>query len=139
MVTAWVERLMIRVIAANEPAIFDAAVRVPGQEYLASLASIEDARTNDHPYWRRTLRELHTSYGGICAFTCHWIPYDVGNDTVEHFIPKSVYPSLAYEWSNYRLVCGRLNGRKRDSQDVVDPFDVVPGMFCLEFPSLLVV
>jgi uncharacterized protein (TIGR02646 family) len=129
---------MTPVAAVGEPATFDASVRAPGRDYLDSLTANEEAKTGEHPYWRRVLRELHTAYGGICAYTCHWIPYDVGNDTVEHFIPKSIYPSLAYEWSNYRLVCGRLNGRKRDFQDVVDPFDVVLGMFRLEFPSLLV-
>jgi hypothetical protein len=130
---------MIRVVEVNEPAIFDARVRSPGMAYLNSLPSVDEAKTGEHPYWRRILRQLHDSYGGICAYTSHWIPYDTGNDTVEHFVPKSVFPSLAYEWSNYRLVCGRLNGRKKDFQDVIDPFDIVPGMFILEFPSLFIV
>ena len=130
---------MIRVSEANEPPDFGALVRTPGQDYLLSLASLEDAEVAKRPYWRRALKQLHAGYGGICAYTCHWIPYDVGSDTVEHFLPKSIYPELAYEWSNYRLVCGRLNGRKGDWQDVVDPFDVIDGMFCLEFPSLLLV
>ena len=67
------------------------------------------------------------------------MPYDVGSDTVEHFLPKSSYPDLAYEWTNYRLVCSRLNARKGNFEDVVDPFDVIPGMFNLHFPSLNVI
>jgi hypothetical protein len=130
---------MIRVTPAKEPDSFNAAVRAPGQQYLHSLPNIDDADASRHPYWRKQLRELHTAYGGICAYTSHWMPYDVGNDTVEHFQPKSQFPALAYEWTNYRLVCGRMNGRKGSWTDVVDPFEVVPGMFYLDFPSLLVV
>jgi hypothetical protein len=58
---------------------------------------------------------------------------------VEHFLSKKHYPKRAYEWSNYRLVCGTLNGRKGDYEDVLDPFLVENGDFVLKFPSLLVV
>jgi hypothetical protein len=130
---------MMRITEANEPVDFQALVRGPGQDYLDTLGSLDDAEVAKRPYWRRTLKHLHSAYGGICAYTCHWIPYDVGNDTVEHFLPKITFPELAYDWSNFRLVCGRLNGRKGDWQDVIDPFDVIAGMFCLEFPSLALV
>ncbi len=33
---------------------------------------------------------------------------------VEHFKPKSLFPSLAYDWSNYFLGCGGCNGAKSD-------------------------
>jgi hypothetical protein len=91
-----------------------------------------------HAYWRRALKQLHGSYSGICAYTCHWIPFDTGFSTVEHFRPKETTPRLAYEWSNYRLVCGTLNGRKGSHGDVLDPFLVEDGWFVLDFPSLLV-
>ncbi|MDT7531018.1 hypothetical protein OVY29_20340 [Sphingopyxis sp. SE2] len=70
------------------------------------------------------------------AYTCHYIPKDTGSDTVEHFTPKSVNPALAYEWSNFRLVCGRLNGRKGDHQDVLDPASITASPFQIDFPSL---
>ncbi len=33
---------------------------------------------------------------------------------VEHFKPKSLFPTLAYDWSNYFLGCGGCNGAKSD-------------------------
>jgi len=33
---------------------------------------------------------------------------------VEHFKPKSLFPSLAYVWGNYFLACGGCNGAKSD-------------------------
>ncbi len=83
------------------------------------------------------LRDLHDAYGGICAYSCHWIPYDTGAKTVEHFKPKVRYPQDAYEWDNYRLVCNALNGRKSD-RDTLDPFEISDGWFIIDFPSLLV-
>jgi hypothetical protein len=82
--------------------------------------------------------ELHEAYGGICAYSCHWIPYDTGADTVEHFLPKDTYPLEAYEWANYRLVCATLNGRKGVYEDVLDPFFIQNGWFVIDFPSMLI-
>lgn len=129
---------MIQVTSAAEPPNFNNLVRVPGNAFLRSLPTgvTPDWRRRD--YWRKIIPELHSAYGGICAYTCHYIPEDTGSNTVEHFQPKKLFPNDAYEWSNYRLVCGRMNGRKGDHQDVVDPFVVVAGMFELDFPSLQV-
>ncbi|WP_179131170.1 retron system putative HNH endonuclease [Candidatus Entotheonella palauensis] len=33
---------------------------------------------------------------------------------VEHFKPKSLFPSLAYDWDNYFLACNGCNGTKSD-------------------------
>lgn len=33
---------------------------------------------------------------------------------VEHYRPKSIFPSVAYEWDNYFLGCGGCNGAKLD-------------------------
>src|SRR5262249_47960550 len=33
---------------------------------------------------------------------------------VEHFKPKALFPSLAYDWSNYFLACDGCNGAKSD-------------------------
>jgi hypothetical protein len=33
---------------------------------------------------------------------------------VEHFKPKALFPSLAYEWTNYFLGCPGCNGAKSD-------------------------
>jgi hypothetical protein len=126
------------VVRRPEPPDFNMQVRVPGRAFLKRGRAPSAQDFKDHNYWRRCLSDLHRSYEGICAYSCHWIPFDTGSRTVEHFKPKEMYPHLAYEWSNYRLVCGTLNGRKGFNTDVLDPFRVRSGWFVLKFPSLLV-
>lgn len=127
---------MIKVKLANEPTSFDSNVRKRGNSYIKRFNVGEKIDFTGHEYWRLALNDLHDAYSSICAYTCHWIAPDTGSDTVEHFRPKSRYPNEAYEWKNYRLVCGRLNGRKGDNEDVIDPFKITKGMFEIDFPSL---
>lgn len=131
---------MLPVTPKNEPSNFDAKVRKPGTRFLATKAGTKATQKEwkSHNYWVRSLRDLYTLYGGLCSYTCQWIPLITGSNSVEHFIPKEITPGLAYEWSNYRLVCGTMNGRKQENSDVLDPFSVVQGMFTMEFPSLLI-
>lgn len=130
--------MMIPVQAQPEPEDFHRLVRQPGQVFLRNGKRTRVRDFSGHMYWRRVLKELHGSYEGICAYSCHWIPLDTGFSTVEHFRPREKYPHLAYEWSNYRLVCGALNGRKGNHTDVLDPFKIKAGWFVLDFPSLLI-
>lgn len=118
---------MIKVEPRPEPDSFDAQVRKPGQKAL------DEGRDPLPTHWRRCLAQLWTAYDGICAYSCFFIPRVVGASTVEHFAPKSGKRELAYEWSNYRLVCALLNSRKRDFADVLDPFEIEDGWFELEF------
>ncbi|MBI2302439.1 MAG: hypothetical protein HYU66_26335, partial [Armatimonadetes bacterium] len=62
-----------------------------------------------------------------------------GARTVEHLACKSKSPEQAYEWSNYRLVCLRMNERKHVFEDVLDPFHVEDGWFQIEFVTFRVV
>jgi uncharacterized protein (TIGR02646 family) len=75
-------------------------------------------------HWRLALDDLCESYERVCAFASIRIERVTGSPSVEHFKPKSKYPSLAYDWSNYRLVCGLMNGRKGDHEDILDPFEI---------------
>lgn len=129
---------MIHVSLADEPADFDRSVRSPGCKFLGACPRPSSRAFNNHPYWRRALPHLRKSYGDICAYSCHWIAPDTGAASVEHFVPKSSCPKLAYEWDNFRLVCGRFNSRKGDHRDVLDPFRLQNGMFAIVFPGLLV-
>lgn len=129
---------MIRVKPQPEPAEFEALVRQPGRAFLEKVPKPDSKQFSRHRYWSEISRELFDAYDAICAYSCHWIPGDTGFKTVEHFRPKSKYPNHAYEWSNYRLVCGLLNGRKREHEDVLDPFKIEDGWFVLDFPSLLI-
>jgi len=129
---------MIRVVRKPEPAGFEKMVRAPGRAFLAGCPNPTQKQWNTHSYWRKVLCDLHRAYGGICGYSCHWIPYDTGADTVEHFKPKSRHPQDAYEWRNYRLVCQLLNSRKGDNEDILDPFRVKNDWFTIEFPALLI-
>jgi uncharacterized protein (TIGR02646 family) len=68
-------------------------------------------------------------YGGICAYVCVYIELVTGSPSVEHFVPKSKALNQAYEWDNYRLACTKINSRKRDFLDVLDPFTLAAGWF----------
>jgi len=118
-----------------EPLSFDARVRVRGKKFLAEYANSEPLSQ----YWRRALPDLWTAYGGVCAYSCHWIPLDVGSASVDHFIPKSKVRSLAYEWDNFRLAAAKLNAIKGNYTDILDPFKIEKGWFALVFPGMLVI
>ena len=128
---------MIPITEAQEPLDFARTVRAPGNAFLMDCPNPTERQFRSHSYWSRARSDLLISYGRICAYSCHYIAADTGADTVEHFAPKSVYPHLAYEWSNYRLVCGRLNGRKGVYEDILDPFTLRKDLFQLKLPSLL--
>jgi hypothetical protein len=118
---------MLRIELRPEPQDFDERVREPG------LEAINEGRNPLPSYWRRCAPQLRREYKEICAYSCLRIPKVVGNSTVEHVAPKSKHPALAYEWSNYRLVCGLMNSRKNHFEDVLDPFDIENDWFELEF------
>ena len=128
---------MIRVQKKREYPGFDAEVRKPGLRFLKAnpSPSSRDFRGND--YWRNATKELHRRYLR-CAYTSLRL---IGSNerSVDHFLPKSIYPNLAYEWCNYRLARRRLNNHKGDAVKVVDPFRVRSGWFVLSLPSCLMV
>lgn len=131
---------MIPVAPQPEPPLFDQKVRVPGYKFLKKFANLTltSKQWFGHEYWKNIRYELHIAYNGICAYSANWIPRGESSPTIDHFIPKSVRPDLAYEWSNYRLACPLVNTRKRDYQDVIDPFMLSYNWFFLDFPSLLI-
>ncbi|MFT4927654.1 MAG: hypothetical protein ACI8WB_003767, partial [Phenylobacterium sp.] len=49
----------------------------------------------------------------------------VGKGDVDHFLPKSIFPELVYEWSNYIWCCKACNQHKRefhsDQYPLLDP------------------
>lgn len=127
---------MIPVKPQPEPAGFERKVRSKGVVFLQAVTQLK--AWDNREYWRECLKDLCGAYNQVCAYSAQWIPPIEGSSTVDHFIPKSVKPELAYEWSNFRLACSKMNARKRDFQDVLDPFQMKPGWFTLNFPSLLV-
>ncbi|MGB2985322.1 MAG: hypothetical protein WBE26_05515 [Phycisphaerae bacterium] len=131
---------MIPVKRQPEPSDFNRLVRDPGKNHLRAspTPTPEPKYVRKKRLWEKVAGHLHAAYSEICAYSCHRIALVTGFRTVEHFIPIRVDPQKAYEWDNYRLVCGRLNGLKGAHQDVLDPFELDDNVFALDFPSLLV-
>jgi hypothetical protein len=120
---------VIHVEPRPEPEDFDRKVRQPGLRALKKPGNLA-------PLWRECLAQLWEAYGGICAYLAVRIPSGVGARSVDHIVAKSRRPDLAYEWSNFRLVCSLMNARKGVFEDVLDPFEVEDGWFTLELSSL---
>ncbi|MBF0143922.1 MAG: hypothetical protein HQL59_10755 [Magnetococcales bacterium] len=130
---------MIYVDAQPKPDTFEKKVRQKGLAWLRKNKIALDQPlppgTNIKPYWRDCLDDMHASYNGCCAYLAVFFERATGGGSVDHFIAKSQRADLAYEWSNYRLSCSKMNSRKRDSADVLDPFEVETGWFHLELVS----
>jgi hypothetical protein len=126
---------LIPVTPQPEPEGFDDHVRKPGESFLEVNPEPTNKQFSKRNFWKRVAGDLHAAYNGICAYTCSLL---VHSGSVDHFKPKSKYPKLAYEWSNYRLAHPLANQNKADSTDVVDPFIIKEGWFTLEFPGCLV-
>jgi hypothetical protein len=128
---------MVPIAQHPEPAAFDAAVRRPGIAWLSGKGIPLDGPApkglswND--CWTACLPDLRAAYGAICAYVAVYVELVVGQGSVEHFIPKAQQVGLAYEWDNYRYVCGVMNGRKSNYTDVLDPFVLTAVPFELNF------
>ncbi|MFY9820868.1 MAG: hypothetical protein WAM82_05765 [Thermoanaerobaculia bacterium] len=121
---------MIRVQPQPEPDDFDAKVRQPG------LRALTEGAGDPPPLWRDCALQLWEAYRGICSYLCVLIPRGTALRSVDHFLAKSQRRDQIYEWSNYRLACSLMNSRKREFEDVLDPFEVEAGWFVLEFSFL---
>jgi len=130
---------MMPVVPQPEPDVFDKLVRIPGNNFLNLLSGAKPTskQWEQNDYWKEVRAQLQEYYHRVCSYYAHWIPSGTCVPNVDHYIPKSVEPRLAYEWSNYRLACPLANSRKKDFQDVLDPFQIGDDWFILEFPSLL--
>lgn len=121
---------MIPVRQAPEPTYFDAKIRQPGRVFLSSHPN-----TEPKPLWTLASDDLRRSYKRTCAYHC----LRVVGGTVDHFLPKSRHPVLAYEWSNYRLCSDAANRAKAAKVGLVDPFKVGRSWFAIAFPQCDVV
>ncbi len=127
---------MMRLQRFAEPDDFDDKVRQKGIKFLTNTPLPSSKQWGSHSYWTDVKGTLYDLYDGICSYCCTWIS-PKGNEHVDHYVPKSKNPSLAYEWSNYRLSSGRINGIKREF-DVLDPFEIKDGWFAIDFDTLKV-
>ncbi len=136
---------MIPISLQNEPESFDKEVRIPGLKFLKEQPCFKDNLPANHryhadekkigipskkwkTYWCQCRDDLYEAYGGICAYLS--IALEEGE--VDHFLPKSRYYGLAYEWSNYRLAAHCINNRKGTKEDFLDPFSMPEEVFHLD-------
>ncbi len=70
----------------------------------------------------------------ICAYTAMYLPEQ---GSVDHFLPKTSHPNLAYEWSNFRLASGRVNNSKGSATDILAPFLIENDWFYMDIPACL--
>jgi len=126
---------MIPVMSQPEPQDFQVKVSAKGRSFLERNPHTKNWKYGS--YWTLALPDLWNSYQGICAYCCYYIPSEQ-NATVDHFIPKSIEPEMAYEWRNYRLATLKMNARKGNSIDLIDPFELADGSLQLLFPAMLI-
>ncbi|RLT45169.1 MAG: hypothetical protein DWI57_01400 [Chloroflexi bacterium] len=126
---------MIPVTRKPEPDNFDRKVRQPGLRFLAE--NPQPIRWQNREYWQQALSDMRHAYDSICAYCATWIPHSTGSHSIDHFVPKSQAPWMAYEWDNYRYVSARFNNRK-GTQTIVDPFELSSDWFLLDFTSFLI-
>ena len=105
---------MIPVKPAPEPSTFKKKVREPGRDFLKNLGITKQGDIADNipwdkaRFWAKCSKELDSAYNYICCYVGMRINNSSNrfeSHSVEHFIPKSINPWLAYEWDNYRLAC----------------------------------
>ena len=115
-------------------------MRIPGKRFLKKVSGLKPTtrQFQSHDYWKEIRSDLYEAYNHVCAYNAHWIARGSSTPTIDHFIPKSVKPELAYEWNNYRLASDLANKLKSTWQDVLDPFCIEENWFFLDFPSLLI-
>ena len=142
---------MIQIMLATEPDGFDSLVRQPGLRSIAAkvgekplpkrrgppFKKIAETRDKIPPeefkdYWREAIPDMMTAYKQICAYSCFRIHRITGAVSVDHMAPKSRRWDRVYEWSNYRLASSRMNARKNNFEDIIDPFEIQDGWFQLE-------
>lgn len=128
---------MIRVQQQQEPESFEKLVRTPGRRFLKRYPHPNHQEWNRRAYWQKVLPVMREAYGKVCAYCAHWIPHSTGGHSIDHFLPRSTHPELAYEWKNFRYVSRRFNSRK-GTRTILDPFSIEDDWFVLDFSSFLV-
>lgn len=88
--------------------------RRAGFRTYASAVLPKGRKGNDFKaLWGRAKRALAAMSYQKCSY-CETPINAERSAAVEHFKPKSLFPSLAYDWDNYFLGCGGCNGAKSD-------------------------
>lgn len=125
---------MIHFDPPGEPPDFDDRVRRRGRTWLDKHPQDSHPRPKD--YWTPFVKELAAGFRHLCAYTAIHEP--VG--TVDHYLSCVTDRDRAYEWSNFRFACHKVNSKKGDlGCAVLEPFEIVDGWFEILLPSLQLV
>ncbi len=84
----------------------------PGRQAVETTYPRAKKARYAHQQVKSRLREM---FGAKCAY-CESPVTAVSYQHVEHFRPQSIYPLLAYEWSNLLLACERCNSACKRQQ-----------------------
>jgi len=85
-------------------------------------------------HWRKYQPQLAAGFHDRCG----WWAMRIADGAVDHYLSKKFHRKLAYDWNNYRYISTSVNSSKRNhDDDVIDPFDVQPGWFEVQLPSML--
>lgn len=107
----WVDR-------GDEPEAL-AAIRERYTPRWVSYYPDKSGRKPSDSRWREFRGDLEERFSGLCAY-CE----ESCRGQVDHFRPKSRFPALVYEWTNWLYVCPECNQAKGDKwpeQGYVDP------------------
>lgn len=134
---------MIRVSLPPPPPRYEAEVHRPGLAFLATTPNPTRNEWGMHRYWSNVHSDLYRWHKGVCSYCASWTPRTarrggLDHTSIDHFVPKSRNTRLAYTWENFRLVRAKLNHRKADFQDVIDPLVIQNGWFQLSFTTFLI-
>ena len=123
---------------ANEPEHFDKNCRVPGATFLSKRPEKDPHEKSE--WWSAFKPKLAEHFHHRCG----WLATPIGlHGDVDHFLScghrsgsPSPHRSSAFEWTNFRYICGTVNSRKGSLDDqVLDPCEIGTGWFEVILPS----
>jgi hypothetical protein len=128
---------MLRIDIGVDPDSFDEKIRKPGLAWMKAEGINIDVplppKTEIPDYWRHCKDSLRNNAQGQCCYSGSFLrPSEITH--IDHSLPKTLRPDLAYEWTNYRFSAHRINGKKGE-KIVLDPAHIpegAPAIFHLE-------
>ena len=88
------------------------------------------------PLWRKFQPDLAEGFHHRCG----WWAMRIADGAVDHFLSKEFHRDRAYDWNNYRYISPSVNSSKSTLDDkVLDPFEIQPGWFEVQLPSMLLI
>jgi hypothetical protein len=114
----------------RKPRNFARDCETPGNAWLAA-----NPVSNRFPaLWRKYQPQLAAGFHDRCG----WWAMRIADGAVDHYLSKKFHRDRAYDWNNYRYISTSVNSSKGNLDDkVLDPFEIQPGWFEVQLPSML--